>query len=110
MRLMRMFICFDLIILLLGIYTKGIIPKKKHAMHTKTIITVFLTIFKLEPSLALPRKKTHVQHKENSNLNRLLWAQVRVCQFISQPIQDAMLQHKWKLNILNEIECCGCRQ
>lgn len=31
MRLMRMFICFDLIILLPGIYTKGIIPKKKHA-------------------------------------------------------------------------------
>ena len=46
MRLMRMFICFDLINLLLGIYTKGIIPKKKHAMHTKKIITVFLTIFK----------------------------------------------------------------
>lgn len=51
----------------------------------------------MEPSLTLPRTKTNVQHKENSNLNRLLCTQVSVCQFTAQQMQDATLQHKWKV-------------
>jgi len=46
MRLIRVFICFALIILLLGIHPKEIIQKKKNAMCTKRIITASVIILK----------------------------------------------------------------
>lgn len=46
MRLRRVFICFDLIILLLGIYPKEIIQTKKNVMCTVRIITALDIILK----------------------------------------------------------------
>lgn len=46
MRLTRVFICFALIILLLGIHPKEIIQKKKNAMGKERIITALVKILK----------------------------------------------------------------
>lgn len=46
MRLIRVFICFALIILLLGIHPKEIFQKKKNAMCTRGIITALVIILK----------------------------------------------------------------